>query len=250
MLQPEEKANNLLKRVNTLAGIEFVADSLALKRLELEAKELIKIDAVHAYAALGAIACIKRDARGVKDYYTKALNLSSNDVSILANYSISLFKLGLFIESKQYAEKAYEISQHSDLSLLQILIEASLLSGDLEESLKWLADWDKKSPNQSYPIQADIKMANTILRDNLVTNTDSGRFLSLAYSLLSQKGFDVNEVMFRTYGDEVLYQVKVDADIDKIVDLNFELAETLVDAELIPLVSRAITVMYVPVSVN
>lgn len=246
----EAKANDLLKRINALAGGEPVKDSLALKRLEQEAKTLIKIDAIRAYAALGSIACIKRNTEGVKDYYARALNLAPNDLFILANYSISLFKLSLFNESRQYAARAYEISQYSDLDLLQILIESSVLTGDLGESLKWLADWDRKSPSQGYPIQMDIKMANTILRQNHVTDSDAGRFLNLAYTILGQKGFDVSEVMFRTFDDEVLYQVKVCADIDQVVDLNFELADTLVDAELVPMVSRAITVMYVPATVN
>lgn len=250
MLLPDSKANDLLKRVNALAGVESVKDNLALKRLEQEAKELIKIDAIHAYAALGAIACIKRDASGVKDYYAKAIKLSPSNLLTIANYSISLFKLCLFNESRKYAARAYEVSQHSDLNSLQILIDASVLTGALGESLKWLAEWDRKSPNQSYPMQVDIKMANTILRHNHVTDTDVGRFLNLAYAILGQKGLDVSEVIFRTFDDEVLYQVKVCADVDQITELNFELADTLVDAELVPMVSCAVTVMYIPASVN
>lgn len=247
---PEAKAIDLLKRVNAIASVESVKDNLALRRLEQEAKELIKIDAIHAYAALGAISCIKRDINGVKEYYAKAIKLAPSSLPILVNYSISLFKLGLFNESRKYAARAYEVSQYSDLNSLQILVEASVLTADLGESLKWLAEWDKKSPNQSYPMQADIKMANTILRQNHVTDIDAGRFINLAYTILDKKGLDVSEVIFRTFDDEVLYQVKVYADLDQVADLNFELADTLVDAELVPMVSRAVTVMYIPASVN
>lgn len=250
MSQPDPKANNLLKRINLLATGESEQGSFALRKLEHEAKSLIKFDATNAYAALGAIACIKRDRQGVKTYYAKALNLAPGDLSILSNYSISLFKLCLFNESRQCAEKAYEISQRSDLDLLQILIESSVLTGDLGESIKWLIDWDRKSPNQRYPIQLDITMANTILRKNHVTDSDAGRFLKAAYAILGQKGFDVSEVTFRAFDDEVLYQIEVYADVDQTVDLNFELADTLVEMDLVPSVSCAMTVMYIPIMVN
>lgn len=246
MPQPKPKANDLLKRINAIAGGDSEGGGFALRKLEQEAKALARTDAGHAYVALGAITCIKRDAQGMKDYYAKALRLAPNDLFTLSNYSISLFKLCLFNEARHYAAKAYEISQRSDLNILQILIDASLLVGELGESIKWLADWDSKSPNRSYPIQVDIKMANSILRQNNVTDSDAGRFLNIAYDILGRQGFDAMEVLFDTFDDELFYRVKVCAEIDQIVDLNFELADTLANEDFIPSVINAITVMYIP----
>lgn len=86
-------------------------------------------------------------------------------------------------------------------------------------------------------------VANDMLGHNHAT--DAGRCLNLAYTILDQKGLDVSEVIFHTFDDEVLYQIKVCADVDQITELNFELADTLVDAELVPKINSSVTVMFI-----
>jgi hypothetical protein len=202
---------------------------------------------VVAYVVLGAVACLRKDVKEMKEYFGYALVQSKNDPWVLSNFSTSLFKLCLFDEAKKYALQVYELSGRKDHGMLLTLIEAATLSGKIGEASFYVAESDKKAPNSLYPICADVKKASETLQRHDISDDAAEGFLKTAYNILNQHGYHADSVHFRLLGDEILYRVNVNnVDIDSIVDMNFELANSLAENNFIPDVSEAITVMYMP----
>lgn len=241
-----EKSAELLKRLNTLAGKDGGGDLFRLKKIEQEANQLRKIDAVGAYMVLGALACLRKDPQGVKMCYEKAIKLAPNDGWIKNSYAISLLKLCQFEDAKMSARHAYDLSQRSDLTALKTLIDASLLMGQIQEAHAWLDEWAKKSPRESYPLGKEIIMAKKTLQHHAISDQEAGQFLQVAYDILGQKGYCAEMVDFAMIDSEPFYRIRVNGDADEIADLNFDLADTLAENDFIPRISQAMSVMYLP----
>jgi Tfp pilus assembly protein PilF len=247
MPQAKTKAHELLSRINALS--ESNIPSNALSDIEHEAKALLRLERepVVAYVVLGTVACLRKDVKEMKDYFGHALELAKNDPWVLSNFSISLFKLCLFDEAKNYALQVYKLSGRQDSRMLLMLIDTAAFSGKIREASSFVAESDKKTPHSSHPISADVKKAREILQRHEISDEDAERFLKTAYNILNQRGYHADSVDFRLLGGEILYRVNVNnVDIDSIVDMNFSLANSLAENNFIPAVSKVITVIYMP----
>jgi tetratricopeptide (TPR) repeat protein len=240
------QAQRLLSRINTLSE-SGVPTSDALSDIESKAKDLLLLerDVAVAYVVLGAVACLRKDVKEMKEYFGYALVQSKNDPWVLSNFSTSLFKLCLFDEAKKYALQVYELSGRKDHGMLLTLIEAATLSGKLEEASGYVAEGNKHTPHLSHPICADVEKASEALQRHDISDDAAEGFLKTAYNILNQHGYHADSVDFCFLDDDILYRVNVNnVDIDSIVDMNFELADSEAKNNFIPDVSEAITVMY------
>lgn len=241
-----EKSADLLKRLNALVAEDGGKNSFRLRKVEQEAKQLLKTDVMGAYMVLGSLACLRKDLQGVKMYYEKAVRLAPNDGWIENSRAISLLKLCQFEDAKTSARRAYDLSRRSDLTALKTLIDASLLMGQIQEAHAWLDEWAKKSPRESYPLGREIAMAKQTLQRHAISDQEAGQFLQMAYGILGQKGYCAEVVDFAMIDMEPFYRIRVNGDADKIADLNFDLADTLAENDFIPRISQALSVMYLP----
>lgn len=252
MPQLERIAYTLLKRISGLTQ-EDLQNRFVLARIERDIQALLDSghdsDQICAYMAQGALSCKKKNLQEVRSFYGNALALAPNDMVVMNNFSTALFALCQFDEAASYAEKAYKLSRSSDLHSLQTLIDALILQGKFADASPWLEEWFHKSPKGYDPVRREVKMAKMAteaLVENNVSFQDTERFVEIAYNILKESGRIPEGVLFRFFDGEILYRIGVNADSDTIVDLNFELADTLAATDLIPSVSRAVTVMYVP----
>lgn len=241
-----EKFDELIKRLNVLAAGNGGEDSFRLKKIEQEAKQLLKTDAKGAYMVLGALACLRRDLQGVKMYYENAVKLAPSDEWVENNRAIALFKLCQFDDAKASARRAYDLSQHSDLIALKTLIDASLLTGKIREAHALLGEWKKKSPEVHYPFGSDIILAECALQERAISDEEAGEFLQVAYDIVNRKGYSTDIVKFLMVDGDLFYRVLINGEVDDIVDLNFDLADTLAESEYLAKPSQALSVMYLP----
>ena len=239
-----EKSAELLKRLNVLAAKDGGGGSFRLKKIEQEAKQLLKTDAMGAYMILGAVACLRKDLKEVKMYYEKAAWLAHDNQWVENNRAIALFKLCQFDDAKASARRAYDLSQHSDLAALKTLIDASVLTGQIREAHTWLGEWDRKSPEVRYPLGSDIVLAERVFQQNAISDEEAGAFLQVAYAIVNQKGYSTDAVKFLMVDGDLFYRILVNGEAGDVVDLNFDLADTLAENEDLDKPSQALSVMY------
>lgn len=245
MLQPDTKSADIIERINSFATDWAGEDLVLLKRLKAEAKKLLSSNVILAYIALGAIATIKTKTKEAMSCFEKAIKLAPNDPDVLCNYAVFLLKLNSFSKSIEYAEKAYKISGYSNPRTLDVIVKAFLGLGSFDMSIQWFDTLKEKFPEWPFLIiRENILIARKILLENKIAQDDFSRFLYLAYSVLEQNNFGTKKISFRVFDGEIVYKLHIYADLDQTVDLNFKLAEILVENGLIPTVSRVATVIY------
>lgn len=241
-----EKSAELFKRLNVFATEGGGGDSFQLKKIEQEAKKLVRTDAKGAYVILGSLACLRKDLEGVKMYYEKAARLAPGDQWVENNRAIALFKLCQFDDAKASARRAYDLSQHSDLIALKTLIDASLLTGKIREAHALLGEWKRKSPEERYPLGSDIILAERALQERAISDEEASEFLQVAYDIVNRKGYSTDIVKFLMVDGDLFYRVLINGEIDDIVDLNFDLADTLAESGYLTKPSQTLSVMYLP----
>jgi len=149
------KYSELIERVNQLvraAGGRKV-DELALRRIEIEAKELLNVDGPGAFVVLGAVACVKNDFTAMHANHKHAIQIGGGAFACI-QYSISLNIVGMFTESLEYAEKAHEIDPMDSRTIENVI--GALIQIGLKGRAKVYAEmWRKLNPDKEEYISDD-----------------------------------------------------------------------------------------------
>lgn len=98
-----ERLNGYLKRGrHTISSFEF-------KLLEKEARNLLPVDAIQGYLALGSLFALQGDAEQSIQSHEAALRLS-NDRMTLSNYATSMIAIGKFSQAKKILQDLLKIT--------------------------------------------------------------------------------------------------------------------------------------------
>jgi hypothetical protein len=132
--QPATKATEIIKWLNDIFhssdGSEgyFQRHRFKLNRYKTEIKALQDTSPETYFTLLGMIACIENDEEKMHRSHNKALICSGNSLWSLGQYALSLFRLGYYEKSCQYALMAHE-KDETNLVLAGIIMDSAYYSG-------------------------------------------------------------------------------------------------------------------------
>ena len=137
-----------------------------MRRVERDAKALMKTDAAGALVALGAVAALQGRVDEVRDRFAAALQLE-DDSQTQFNYSVALSLV-------QQHEAALEVVSAAlarfpdDLRLLNQAILTALRSARFRIARDWCDRWEALSPDQAHPHSESVR--------RLAAAVDAGSF--------------------------------------------------------------------------
>lgn len=236
---PSPKAEKLLKTINQHLK-DNKADQSVLTQLKRDATQLLKHDVIGGYVVLGALASLSADIANIHVSYQNALALEPHDPEIISNYATSLHNTGFFWEAADLAFKAYLFAP-DNLQWLARLIEHNIYAGRLHRAKKLLnSRVYKLAPYYTYHRVEFVSQLVHFMDEHAITDQDLENLVKTVISVLHKHQFyDFNGENIEIYAleDEYAkwyhYGVKLHHfSIDEVVHLCFELAETLVTADI------------------
>ena len=223
------RSAEIIESLRMVAATEEIND-FALRKLERDARGLMKADAVCAHTVLGAIASLRGAAENVRRHHQIALKLSGGSAEAYRNYGISLAELGEMTEAFEVALEAYHRMPGDPERLLEA-IGAALGAARFREGRDLCGHWNESFPDHPLPYESMTR--------KLASAVDRGTFSEeLAREVLritheTVRTSNVRKVKDGILGDHTdsdsfLYELHIRASPDKAVRLNEELANRIV----------------------
>ena len=223
MPAPVPKQNQLLEQVAVLAASPIL-NEIALRRLEDEARTLVRTDASGAHAVLGAVAAIRGDVGEVVRHHELSIKLD-NDVPNWLYYCTSLGVVDDPAELLNVAKRAS--STYPDVpEFLDLRIVSSLETAAFHEARALCSEWTDR-----YGRFHDLASMAGTLADATDANCFSAKgareVLELGREVLHNKGVRVTEhgTVLQPDDDAFLWSRQVLASPESAAELNEEFAD-------------------------
>lgn len=244
-MKPAPKTNELLGRVNALR--KSGSDNMfALNRLKKEAEALLKTDAPGAYSVLGAIATLEKDIPTMQRYHKAAINAAPGSVEARINYATSLRNLGLYEEAITEAETVAAMTQKSDPEIVYFVLETLTKVARFHDARAWGQVWNKLRPGEDNHTGEVAAKAAAIMEKCGLDDGATYSVVAVARDVLHRHKLYPESSDLALFGDEVAIGFFVESNPKETANLNAELADALVEQELIPMVSPGFTVTIFP----
>lgn len=231
MLRAVPKHTELFKKLKEFAEAEQ-HDEFTLKRLKHEAESLLKVDTASAYMAFGILANVGHDSDSVHTNFQKALSLSPYNANIIANYSASLGFLGFFSEAADLILKAYNLAP-DDLAILENAVVYNRLAGRFHQASELISAWEKMNSGKSH--QHGIINTIGFLDERHVKDADLEKLVHVTVTILHEHKIyirpqHVNDFLSEDEdGRYFEYWVALKEPVDRVIELNSELSERMID---------------------
>lgn len=218
---PATKAAELIKSLAELAD-EIEPNGFELKRLEREAEQLLKIDAVAGHTALGAAASLRGDVTEVHYRHRLAAKLSGESAQTLYNYAASLIGLGEFTEALEIARRAYS-RDPADPMVLNGVVSASVLTGHFREAYELVGKWNGANPERPNVPDSPVEALLSAIDRGVFTEERLREVVAIAHEVLRDS--KIRTTHAEVHGDEhepdsFLFECFVMAWPEKAEDLN------------------------------
>lgn len=186
--QPALKLNELLDRLSIIAK-QKPPEELALRRIEAEANQLMKVDAHGAYIALGVASSIKGDIESTRRHHEASLRIS-DDPTTRENYAYSLAHLGLYQEATTQFDLT--IRQAHSPTLLRTASNIAIRAGHYEKATRYLQLLVKIQPDaiQDKTVETTMHTA-TLLQETGLTETEIAEMNEIALSVATDAHVDI-----------------------------------------------------------
>ena len=151
---PESAANALIERLS-VATSSGTPDEVGLRRLELDAKELMRSAPAWGHVVLGGIASLRWQSEDMHDNFRVALQ-HLNEPTVHYNYSVSLSN----VEQREAALLAVLEAQRrvpEDRFLLDHAIKLASRAAHFEEAKVLCATWRGLGGNAGHPLEQEIQ---------------------------------------------------------------------------------------------
>ena len=227
---PNRSAPPAPRSAEILADLAALANKIELNKFEIkkaerEAQQLLKVDAVTGYTALGAAASLRGDVEDVHAHHRRALNLSGESAEALHNYAASLTKLGEFAEALEIARRAYARAP-ADPEVLDCIVTASIFTGHFSEANELTRKWNRSNPERPFSPCGHVEGLLRAIDRNVFTEERLREVLTIAQGTLRCSKVRTSRVEVQANEDDsdsFLYECFVVAPPAKAEDLNDEL---------------------------
>src|SRR5574341_1229810 len=226
------KAEQLNERMQALARQDNVSE-FEIANLRREAKSIEQEFPVAAFMAFGLLAAIEGRADEVYENYRKALRISPNAI-VYSNFSTSLNWLGLYSDALKHVQEAHRL-EPSDLIILDNLINCAVHVGVFHQAEKYLDERARLHPKTPHLHESFIRSAVEVMEANGVSDEQVQMIQELTEQVLRANGTRSTRVEFLEMEDEdsrwVSAWIELPLPVERVVDLNFKLADRLAALE-------------------
>lgn len=219
------KTQELTDKLNHLVYANYKPSEFDIACLKKEAGKLKgKIPYPDYYDFLGRIACLENDKVNMLRHYKNALTHSFNNKLIIKkNYFISLIRCGLVLKA---SEQLKEITKNfpTCAETLSFLIEQNFYLCRFRDALELF-----NKPEDKLEFFDIINVIVSVFESVGLSDDEAQNLCKLAFSLLELKSLYYFGSKIEIIGECVLYTIYVDKSIEEIFEINWELADVLVN---------------------
>ncbi len=225
--QIASKAKDLVLELNRLR-FEDAIPEFTFRRLRREAEALKEADRSDAFEALGMIAALEKDIKGVRQEFGKALAYSGYAEKALLNYATSLSFLGFLTESVKIRGKLHD-SFRSHTGFLMDFLFDNYVTGRFHKARDLIAELKKIQPEEILPYEGMIVSCSRFISVRDISERRMEEMTEHVEDFLHERNILHKGVFFEVQTDEessfLAGMVPLPLGVDEIVDLNFEFAE-------------------------
>jgi len=227
------KATQILAELDVLRS-KLEIDAVTLKRLERDAKSVLKVDAFRGYQLLGALFGFSGKVSEMRENYDRALKLALTPAEksmALHNYSVSLDNAGYFTES---VELAFQVLNLGAEDLQKLAFAWSCYrAGSFHRATQYIENIALLDQKLSQQIIAVVKFMD----EHGVRDEELQKMIEIAISVLHARNFfNFRNMRTAFVSDEdstwFCYVIKVDRSVEEVVDMRYELAGQLAEVDL------------------
>ena len=218
---PAPKSAEILASLAAMEG-EIEPNGFELKRLEREARRLLKVDPIAGCTALGAAASLRGNIEEMRSRHQLALQLSGESPEALHNYAASLATLGEFTESLEVARRAYARAP-ADPAVLDGVVTAAIFTGHFREACELASKWNGCNPERPYSLDSPVGAILSAVGREVFTEERLQEVLTIAHETLRSSKVRTSRVEVHAdehEPDSFLFECFVVALPEKAEDLN------------------------------
>lgn len=210
-------------------------DDFNFRLLLRKTDKLLPVNAAHAYMFKGILYSLAWDEKRMRENFSKAENLASNDVALLRNIAVSFARLSLDAESCEYYIRSHRLVRSSE-ELLIICVQACIATNLPNLAKEALEIYFSAGGFDSPAVQScvnDLEIYMERLEVLKLTPAIAADMYSLVGEIIRKyKVVDQNSRVWFNNEDGVSYlvaDIAVDAAPETVSRMNQDLTECVVD---------------------
>lgn len=226
-LVPKPKSVELIDRIN----LELHRDppnEVAVEHVRREATALMRVAGheAEAHSILGMVATIKIQPSEVLGHFRQAVAMGGDDG---VNASISYLRVGLFSEACKLAEMLWA-SKPDDIEALKQASSIFFRSAQITKAAQIYAALRKLG--KELPETVFEKYSESISSVFSAANLDEAQLIPILETAANVVVVDHKKPLLETYysltpAGEIAYSFAINAGVDELVDMNFEIADKI-----------------------
>jgi tetratricopeptide (TPR) repeat protein len=223
--QPVPATQELADEINLYFARGKKPTEFEIKKLEKKAELLkSKIDFSDYYIFLGLIATLTQDISKITYYFEKAKRLEPTSNTVLSNYFVALMNAGKYFEAFELSEELLD-NYHNENWLFR-KIRLALEIGKYDKAYNLLSKLEEPERCDWYEA---ARNAIEIARKSQLHGEEAENLHKIALSVISKNNLYFSGIRITIVQNCIHYNIVVDSPIEKIADINWQLADVLVE---------------------
>ena len=225
--QPLPKTNELINEINSYAAKNRKPTAWQVKLLKKKADSIRgKIPESLYYDVLGMISCLENDIEALNQYYQIALNQPDTDFQTQYDYLIALHNKGLFSKVLAHGKTFLaRFPEHSE-TILPWIVKHAFRACRMYDAFGFLIQLNIPDNHEYYQY---IKEGRAIFETAQLNDDEAEYLLNLAFSVIQKNNLYFSKAKISITRDCIHYQIYVDLPIEEIFEINWQLADVLVE---------------------
>jgi tetratricopeptide (TPR) repeat protein len=238
MVLPQTLMGTILEELNVFSRTEDEPDPFTKTRLRREIKKLANVDYAGSLLCEAVLFTLEKNYDGVTSKFKTILEVLPNDADMHENYANSLGRLLRLNEAQTEYMAAMRLAKVSEGILIEIANNAqiTLRLDDLKEAVSIFEKATGKTDLSYIPeVESGLQLIG-LFDWHEVSYDNANKFYSAAETVCVEHGITIYDGQFHHTapfgGPTLTFYAGIDADADRIADLNFELCDKIIDADL------------------
>ncbi|MCX7097686.1 MAG: hypothetical protein NTV43_07240 [Methylococcales bacterium] len=219
--------NELTDEINSYALKKRKPTDLQIRSLKNKADKLRgKVPESLYYDVQGMIAFLAHDIEALSTHYQTAIKLDSTNFQTQYNYLAALSNAGTYSNALAHGKLMLaNFPEHSE-EILSLLVEYAFMACRMHEALFFLSQLNDPSQNKYHPL---LKKCITIFEAAELNDDVAERLQSLVFNVIQKNNLYFSSSSIGLTDNCIHYHIYVDSRIEDIFEINWQLANELVE---------------------